>query len=84
MLSIEAGKAILLGGLAAVEHGEGVPLTAKVFVAESVVVHVTAIERVDAIRRRCAQRLFRAQVAVLTSGMQTFWRIAAPTVVPVG
>ena len=46
------GKALLLGGLAMVEHTGGAPVVARVFVAEGVTVHSTDMSRAEEVRQR--------------------------------
>jgi hypothetical protein len=56
---LETGKAILLGGLAVVEHTDGDPLVAKIFVAEGVVVHPIRSKRWPTFRQQHYGSLLR-------------------------
>ena len=51
-MELRPGKAMLLGGLAVVEHSGGVPIVARVFVAEGVTVHFTDASRVADVRQQ--------------------------------
>jgi hypothetical protein len=51
-MELRPGKAVLLGGLAVVEHSAGVPIVARVFVAEGVTVHFTDASRAEDVRQQ--------------------------------